>query len=227
MTFRAKLLASTTLLGMASLVPIQAQAGLLSALATVQAQYYNGVFASPELEDAVSTGNAIPVSLATAQSFLQGPADGSTITVGNTQITITNMVSFPFCLANTLGTACTDVIDGFNFAFTGENILGVSVDPSSAADFQPVNGTFQGHTHLGLQLLNANDVQVDVTGDAPARGDQLVLDLTFSLPPPPPPPPTPPPPPPPAPTPAPEPGTLAVLGAALAGLSAVRRRRAR
>ena len=66
--------------------------------------------------------------------FLQGAASGSTIHVGNTQIMITNqLVNQPFCFANTPGTACVDVIDGFDFKFTGENILGVSVDASSAA----------------------------------------------------------------------------------------------
>jgi hypothetical protein len=113
--------------------------------------------------------------------FLQGAASGSTIHVGNTQITITNELSgFPFCFANTPGTACVDVIDGFDFKFTGENILGVSVDPASASGFLPVTGTFQGNTHLGLQLLSNNEIQVDVTGDLPLLGDKLILDLSFA-----------------------------------------------
>jgi hypothetical protein len=86
----------------------------------------------------------------------------------------------PFCVANTPGTACVDQIDGFNFKFTGENILGVSAGISSAADFLPVSGTFQGHTHLGLQLLSNNEIRVDVTGDAPLLNDQLVLNLSFA-----------------------------------------------
>jgi hypothetical protein len=86
-----------------------------------------------------------------------------------------------FCgVANTPGTACGDVIDGFDFKFTGENILGVSVDASSAPAFLPVTGTFQGHSHLGLQLLSNNEIQVDVTGDLPLPNDQLVLDLSFA-----------------------------------------------
>ena len=103
------------------------------------------------------------------------------INVGNTQIVMTNTASgAPFCFANTPGTACVDVIDGFDFKFTGENILGVSVDPSSAPDFQPVTGTFQGNTHLGLELLNNNEIQVDVTGDLPLVNDKLILDLSFT-----------------------------------------------
>jgi hypothetical protein len=106
---------------------------------------------------------------------------GSTIRVGNTQIVITNMISgIPFCLAGGIGSACGDVIDGFRFKFTGENILGVSVDAASASGFLPVTGTFQGNQHLGLQLLSNNDIQIDVTGDLPLLNDTLILDLTFT-----------------------------------------------
>ena len=48
MIFRAGLLASTTLLSLAVLVPNQAYAGLLGAGNTVQAFYYNSQSASPE-----------------------------------------------------------------------------------------------------------------------------------------------------------------------------------
>ena len=72
------------------------------------------------------------------------------------------------------------MIDGFDIKFTGENILGVSVDPASASGFLPVTGTFQGNTHLGLQLLSNNEIQVDVTGDLPLLGDRLILDLSFA-----------------------------------------------
>src|SRR4051812_16707134 len=125
MTFRAKLLASTTLLGLTGLVANSAQAGLLSASATVQAFYYNGVFASPEGEIPVGGSNSNATSLATAVDYQQGSADGSLIHVGDTQIVIKNMLSgFPFCVSNVSGTACADVIDGFDFKFTNENIFG-------------------------------------------------------------------------------------------------------
>jgi len=176
---RTGLLASIVL-GLAGLIPSHAHAGLLNAGATVQAFYYNGVFAGPEAELAVGALTTDPVSLATTVDYQQG-ADLTTIHISDTRITFTNLLSgFPFCLASTTGTACIDVIDGFDLKFTGENILGVTVDPSSAVGFLPVAGTFQGNTHLGLQLLSNNEIRLDVTGDLPLLNDQLVLDLSFS-----------------------------------------------
>ena len=181
MTYREKLvLALGATLGLASLVPHQAQAGLLGAGRTVQAFYYNGVFADPEGEDSTATGNSLPAPLNVPVNYVAGALDLSTIAVNDTQIVIENQApGFPFCSDGvSVGTACKDVISGFDFKFTGENILGVSVDPASAGDFLPVTGTFQGNTHLGLQLLSNNEIQVDVTGDVPASGDELILDVS-------------------------------------------------
>jgi hypothetical protein len=180
MMFRAGLLATTTMLGLASLIPSQAHADLIGTGKTVQAFYYNGVFNNPAglIPDGAATSD--PIELTMPVDFTNN-VSVTDIHVGATQIMLTNKSSgFPYCVANTPGTACADVINGFDFKFTGENILGVSVDPASAPDFRPVTGTFQGNTHLGLQLLSNNEIRVDVTGDLPALNDQLVLDLSFS-----------------------------------------------
>ena len=73
---------------------------------------------------------------------------------------------------------CNDTFAGFGFTFSsGVNITGVSVDPASAAGFLP-NTT---SPHMGLQLLSPTDILVDVTGDIPNFGDQLILDVTTSV----------------------------------------------
>jgi hypothetical protein len=187
---------------LAYLVPHQASAeGLLGAGNTVQAFYYNGVLADPEGELPVGAGSDAPASLASPVNYQLGAADGSTIAVGDTQIAITNQLSgAPFCVGDTPGTACADAIDGFDFLFTGEDITGVSVDPLTAPDFAPVTGAFQGNTHLGLQLISPDEIRVDVTGDAPALSDELVIDVSFASQPPPS---------------VPEPATLPLLGVAL------------
>ena len=209
MIFRTGIFSSIALLGLSCLVPNLASAGLIGAGKTVQAFYYNGVLANPEGEIAVGAGSSDPASLAVAVNYKEGAADLSTISVGDTQIGITNLASgLPFCVADTPGTSCTDAIDGFDLLFTGEDILGVSVDAASDADFAPVTGVFQGKTHLGLQLISANEIRVDVTGDEPAVNGQLLIDVSFTAPPPPS---------------VPEPATLPLLGAAL-GLGLLTRR---
>lgn len=213
---RATLLSAATLLGVAGLVPGQAVAGLLGAGNTVQVFYDNGSTASTEREVATGAMNSDPVSLTAPVSYPAGAADLSRIAIFDTRIVITSLSNAPFCFSLAVGTACGDTISGFDFKFTGENILSVSADPSSAAGFLPVTGTFQGKTHQGLQLLGPDEILIDVTGDAPAINDPLVLDLTFASSSPPPPP-----------AGVPEPATLALLGSGLAGLMAVRGRRKR
>jgi len=122
--------------------------------------------------------------------------------------------SAPFCFSSLSGTACADVFNGYDFLFTGENILGVTVDPASSPTFLPVTGTFQSNTHLGLQLISPNEVRIDVTGDVPLLFDELILDLSFVTITPPPPPQQ-----------VPEPATVKLLAAALLGLVVVRRAR--
>ena len=205
---------ATGLVGSVLIFAPPAEAGLIGAGNTVAAIYFNGSFASPEGLIPVGGSDANPTSLAapvnySGDTFLGGNI-GITIAITDTQIVLTNMVFGALCFLGNVGNACTDVIDGFDFIFTGENILGVSANIASAADFLPVSGIFQGNTHLGLQLLSPNEILVDLTGDLPLVNDQLILDLRFAATPPPPT--------------MPEPGTLALLGVALIGLVAVRRR---
>jgi hypothetical protein len=168
-------------LTLTALIPNQACASTLLGIGrTVDAFFYNGVFTDPEGELNVATGTSDPASLATGPvDYGEGAADLSTIVVGPTQIIITNLASSgaPFCVSDNPGATCPDVIDGFDFKFTGENIIGVSVDVGSAADFAPVSATFEGNTHLGLQLISPNEILVDVTGDTPLNGDDLILDV--------------------------------------------------
>ena len=158
MIIRGAVLTSATLLGLAWLLSGQAHAGLLGSGKTVQAFYYNGTLASPAGLIPDGFGTSDPAPLAVAVNFTNNVSQ-TDIHVGDTQIILTNQASgAPFCFANTPGTACVDQINGFDFKFTGENILGVSADPASAAAFLPVTGTFQGNTHLGLQLLSPNEI---------------------------------------------------------------------
>jgi len=175
MIFRTGLLISTALI---VLTPGSAYASLVGPGRTVQAFYYNGILADPEGEVPVGAGSDDPASLASPVMYMEGSADLSLISVGNTQIVITNLDSgFPFCVTNERGTACPDAIDGFDLKFTGEDIIGVTVASATPADFLPVSGTFQGNTHLGLQLISPNEIRVDVTGDEPLLDDELILDV--------------------------------------------------
>ena len=105
--------------------------------------------------------------------FLEGALSLSTIDVGDTTITITNLApsGTPFC--TTAAPPCPDRFTGFAFT-SGVDITDVTVDPKSAADFRP-NTTAP---HDGLELLSPTDISVDVTGDAPAANDLLILAVT-------------------------------------------------
>jgi hypothetical protein len=244
MTFRAKLLASTTLLGMVGLVSPGAQAGLLSANNLVRVEYYNyqtnSVSNVPEFELSPTNPGGVdtPVALSSPVTFAAGSASGTKVQVTDTQIILTNQVNGAYCFNGNVGAACTDFLQGFGIWIssttpgTPPTILGVSVHDLLAAQAANYAPNSSG-SHTGLQLTTAVDpepvgngetsdyIKIDLTGDNPANPAELVIDLSFQTPPPaPPPPPSPPPP-----APAPEPASLVLLGSAVAGLSAVRRRR--
>jgi PEP-CTERM motif len=100
--------------------------------------------------------------------FLEGNLSGSTISVGDTQIVITNMLTgAPFCSTSV---PCPDVFTGFQFLFSsGVDITNVTVDKTSAADFLPVAG--------GL-TFTPTAIYVNVAGDEPGAGDKLILNVT-------------------------------------------------
>lgn len=102
--------------------------------------------------------------------FLEGSLSGSKISVGDTQIVITNMLGgVPFC-STSLPLPCSDVFTGFQFVFSsGVDITNVTVDKTSAPDFLPV---------LGGLTFGPTEISVNVAGDAPAVGHELILDVT-------------------------------------------------
>ena len=103
-------------------------------------------------------------------SFVEGAISGSTIGVGDTQITITNKLSAPFC---STPIPCADVFTGFGFVFSSGDITGVTVDPASSPAFLPIAG--------GL-TFGTDDIFVNVAGDAPAVGGELILDVSTATP---------------------------------------------
>lgn len=109
------------------------------------------------------------------------PAD-SPITVDPTQIIIQNepATQVPFCFNSGPGGTCADAVDEFQFLFKSTapvsgvntaNITGVTVDPTSAADFLPVTP---------IDLVSPTEFIVNVENRDPAIGDKLILDLTFA-----------------------------------------------
>ncbi len=97
-TCARKLPAIISLLAASIFFSSDASAGLFGVGNTVQAFYFNGVFASPEGELTSPTGTTDPTPLTSAVHYIQGAADGSTVGIGDTQVVFTNVLSnAPFC----------------------------------------------------------------------------------------------------------------------------------
>lgn len=119
-----------------------ARANLIGAGNTVNALFYPGTLspADVELQTNTTTGFVGPSLIGTAGTSFTGAQSASTSDVGtdpgHSKIIITNESSLPFCF----GAQCPspDPFDGFEFIFTGTDITGVTVDPTTAADFTPV-----------------------------------------------------------------------------------------
>jgi hypothetical protein len=93
---------------------------------------------------------------------------GTTVSVGDTKITILNNVAGLFCPS----AGCTaGEFSGYVFTFIGApDITKVTVDSASSPDFRPVLP--------GGLTFTATTISVNVNGDNLSVGDQLILDVT-------------------------------------------------
>ena len=105
--------------------------------------------------------------------YLEDSLSLTTISVGDTVITITNNFAGPFCPA----AGCTPgYFGGYVFTFTGApDITNVTESNTGSGNFVPV--PIDPGLPTGLTWTN-NTITVNVAGDNLAVGDQLILDVT-------------------------------------------------
>ena len=165
-THLAALLKTTLLIGLILFAsrPASAEA-LIGAGNTVDVFFYLGDMTPANTEEETVGPQALTGPLLIPAHAL----DLTDISIGATQIVLTDESTLPYCATGDV--PCADVFTGFEFKFTGVDITGVSVDASSSATMLPISG--------GLTLISPTDLRINLTGDSANVGDKLVLDLSF------------------------------------------------
>lgn len=184
---RAKILFAAVSLALIGMTGAPARAGLINPTSTVDISFAfdnPGPIVAPS--QVFNSGQPGPFSLAapiippgtpihTTEPYNLSSVTGFWFT--DTQVTIYNNADppVPFCFSSSnTGSSCADTRNTFDFIFTNEDIVDVTVDGSSSPDFRPA--TFGSHT--GLTLVSPNEFTVDVTGENPAFLSTLVIDVT-------------------------------------------------
>jgi PEP-CTERM motif len=181
--------ASFLLFGLIGGMSAPAQAALVGLEgATVQAASYFGDFSYPPPAASPTectiidctildyegsggpTNSPLPIVPVT---YLEDFLTETTVSVGDTQITITNNATGAFCPT----TPCTPGnFSGYVFTFTGApDITKVTVDNASTPDFYPVAPPAGSPAGLAW---TTNSITVNVAGDNLVNGDQLILNVT-------------------------------------------------
>lgn len=145
---------------------VPAHAGLINADSTVDI-FFGSQASQPAGSQVFDTGAPGPFSLSAPipPTDLHNTEPFNLIAnagfwFSDTQVTIYNNSTPP--------APFVDPFTTFDFKFTNEDITGVALDPSTAADFLPAT----------LTLLGQNEFTVFINGADPAFLDRLVIDVT-------------------------------------------------